>query len=74
MRRLVILGALGAVSYLIARARIPKLHERMIAKCHGMFEQMAGRAGASGTGGPCEAVAQSACSGAPSSEGVRDVA
>ena len=40
MRRIVIVGALGAACVLIARARLPKLHERLMARCEAMFERM----------------------------------
>ena len=40
MRRIVIVGALAGVGFLIVRARVPKLHERLMAWCEGMFEQM----------------------------------
>ena len=42
MRRIVIGGALAGVGVLIARALGPKLklHERLMARCEGMFEQM----------------------------------
>ena len=40
MRRIVIVGSLAGVGVLIARALGPKLHERLMARCEGMFEQM----------------------------------
>lgn len=40
MRRIVILGALVGVGILVARARVPKLHERLMARCETMFERM----------------------------------
>jgi hypothetical protein len=40
MRRVVIVGALAGVGLLIARARLPKLHERLMAMCERMLEQM----------------------------------
>jgi hypothetical protein len=70
MRRLLIVGSLALVGYLLVRTRLPKLQERMMAKCAGMFEQMTGTSGA---GGPCGG-AQSPCSRAPSTEEVHDVA
>lgn len=40
MRRIVIVGAFVGVGILIARARMPKLHERLMARCEAMFERM----------------------------------
>jgi len=40
MRRIAIIGALAGVGILIARARVPKLHERLMARCEAMFERM----------------------------------
>ena len=40
MRRIVIVGSLAGVGVLIAGALGPKLHERLMARCEGMFEQM----------------------------------
>jgi hypothetical protein len=40
MRRIVIGAALAGVGVLVARALGPKLHERLMARCEGMFEQM----------------------------------
>lgn len=40
MRRIVIFGALVGLGILIVRARAPKLHERLMARCEGMFERM----------------------------------
>jgi hypothetical protein len=36
----VIVGAFVGVGILIARARVPKLHERLMARCEAMFERM----------------------------------
>ena len=40
MRRIAIIGALAGVGVLILRSRMPKLQERMMAHCEGMFERM----------------------------------
>lgn len=40
MRRIMIFGALVGLGILIVRARAPKLHERLMARCEGMFERM----------------------------------
>lgn len=40
MRRLAIIGPLVAVGILLVRARLPRLHERLMARCEGMFERM----------------------------------
>ena len=40
MRRIVIVGALVGAGILVARAFGPKLHERLMARCEGMFERM----------------------------------
>lgn len=40
MRRFVILGALVGVGILALRTRVPKLHERLMARCEGMFDRM----------------------------------
>ena len=40
MRRIAIIGALAGVGILILRSRMPKLQERMMAHCEGMFERM----------------------------------
>lgn len=40
MRRIAIIGALAGVGILILRGRMPKLHERVMAHCEGMFERM----------------------------------
>ena len=40
MRRIVIVGAFVGVGILIVRARVPKLHERLMARCEAMFERM----------------------------------
>jgi hypothetical protein len=40
MRRIAIVGAFVGVGILILRARVPKLHERLMARCEGMFERM----------------------------------
>lgn len=36
----VIVTVVAGVGFLIVRARGPKLHERLMARCEGMFEQM----------------------------------
>jgi hypothetical protein len=40
MRRLAIIGPLVGVGILLVRARLPRLHERLMARCEGMFERM----------------------------------
>jgi hypothetical protein len=40
MRRIAIVGAFVGVGILILRARVPKLRQRLIARCEGMFERM----------------------------------
>ena len=40
MRRIAIGAALAGVGVLIARALAPRLHERMIAGCEAMFEEL----------------------------------
>jgi hypothetical protein len=40
MRRIVIVGAFVGAGMLIARARMPNLHERLMARCEAMFERM----------------------------------
>ena len=40
MKRLAIGAALAGVGVLVARALAPKLHERMIARCEAMFEEL----------------------------------
>ena len=40
MRRIVIVGAIVGVGVLLVRARVPKLHERLVARCESMFERM----------------------------------
>lgn len=40
MRRIVIVGAFVGVGILIVRARVPKLHDRLVARCEAMFERM----------------------------------
>jgi hypothetical protein len=40
MRRLVIVGVLAGVGILVARVRVPKLHERLSARCDAMFQRM----------------------------------
>jgi hypothetical protein len=40
MRRIVIVGAVVGVGLLIVRAVAPKLRDRLMARCEGMFEQM----------------------------------
>ena len=40
MRRIVIVGAVAGVGFLIVRAIGPKLRDRAVARCEGMFEQM----------------------------------
>jgi hypothetical protein len=41
MKRLLIIGVFATVALLIIRARLPKLHERMEARCKAMFEKNA---------------------------------
>ena len=40
MRRIVIVGAVAGVGFLIVRAIGPKLRDGLVARCEGMFEQM----------------------------------
>ena len=40
MRRILIMGALAGVGFLIVRAIAPKLRDRLMARCEAMFEQM----------------------------------
>jgi hypothetical protein len=40
MRRIAIIGALAGVGILILRSQMPKLQERVMAHCEGMFERM----------------------------------
>jgi hypothetical protein len=40
MRRIVLVGAIGGVGVLLVRARLPKLHEGLVARCEAMFERM----------------------------------
>ena len=40
MRRILIVGALAGVGFLIVRAIAPKLRGRLMARCEAMFEQM----------------------------------
>jgi len=40
MRQIATIGALAGVGILILRGRMPKLHERVMAHCEGMFERM----------------------------------
>jgi hypothetical protein len=40
MRRILIVGALAGVGFLIVRAIAPKLRDRLMARCEVMFEQM----------------------------------
>ena len=40
MRRIAIIGALAGVGILVLRGRVPKLLERVVAHCEGMFERM----------------------------------
>jgi hypothetical protein len=40
MRRIVIVGGAAAVGFLIVRAIVPKLRDRVMTRCEGMFEQM----------------------------------
>ena len=39
MKRLLIIALIATVAFLIVRTRLPKLHERMMARCKAMFEQ-----------------------------------
>ena len=40
MRRMVVVGALVGVAVVIVRRLVPGLHERLMARCEGMFERM----------------------------------
>lgn len=40
MRRFVIFGALVGIGIIAMRARVPRLHERLMARCGGMFDRM----------------------------------
>jgi hypothetical protein len=40
MRRIVIVGVVAGVGFLIVRAIAPKLRDRLMARCEGMFEEM----------------------------------
>ena len=40
MRRILIVGTLAGVGFLIVRAVAPKLPDRLMARCEAMFEQM----------------------------------
>jgi hypothetical protein len=40
MRRILIVGAFVAAGVLVARALLPKLQERLLARCEAMFERM----------------------------------
>jgi hypothetical protein len=40
MRRIAIIGAFVGLGILILRARVPELHQRLMARCEGMFERM----------------------------------
>lgn len=40
MRRILLVGALACVGFLIVRAIAPKLRDRLMARCEAMFEQM----------------------------------
>ena len=40
MRRIVIVGVVAGVGFLVVRAIAPKLRDRLMARCEGMFEQM----------------------------------
>ena len=40
MRRMVVVGALVGVAVVIVRRLAPGLHERLMARCEGMFERM----------------------------------
>ena len=40
MRRMAIVGAFVGVGILIVRARVPRLHGRLMARCEGMFQRM----------------------------------
>ncbi len=69
MKRLAIFAALGGIGYLMVRARLPKLHEQMMAHCQsmmahcqGMFEQTPGHA------------LRSPCSGGQTPQEVHDAA
>jgi hypothetical protein len=40
MRRIVIIGALAAVGFVVARKVAPKVGQRLMARCEAMFERM----------------------------------
>ena len=40
MRRMMIVGAIVGVGILLLRPRVPKLQERLVARCEAMFERM----------------------------------
>jgi hypothetical protein len=40
VRRIVIVGAVAGVGFLIVRAIAPKVRDRLVARCEGMFEEM----------------------------------
>lgn len=42
MRRIVTVGAFAGVGVLIVRGRVPRLHERLVARCEAIFERMPG--------------------------------
>ena len=71
VKKILVAGTVGGVGYLVARAKLPKLHEQMMAKCHDMMQQMSGHGAAEG---PCGGTAQSPCAPASSTEAVHDAA
>lgn len=71
MKKILVAGTVGGVGYLVARAKLPKLHDQMMAKCHDMMQQMSGHATA---GGPCGGTAQSPCAPASPKGAVHDAA
>ena len=73
MRKILAAGTVGGLGYLVARAKLPKLHEQMMAKCQGMLQQMSGHSTAAG-GGPCGATTASPCGPSAPAEEAHDVA
>jgi hypothetical protein len=87
MRRIVTIAVLGGMGYLLVRSGLPKLHERLMARCAGMFEQMTRHASAHGGdegqrrsacggGTPSDRprASRAACAAAPSTEGAHHAA
>ena len=69
MRKILVVATVGGVGYLIARAKLPKLHEQMMARC----QQMSGRSATAGSG-PCTGATASPCRPSPPAEDVHDAA